>query len=845
MSENFNYRLNPEEAGVALDTVGNPTSKGWQVVSPDCWHFMINQMADKVQTVEGYSDPDFCMDCTKAMIVVDVYNENPWGSPGELHAEVLKRYLETQNIVIRDRELIVGNWGNDEHGLVFDPRSDLWFAFQEFVEYGKAFYWEKGEKIQVKKDDKLYKDVEEFCNRWNLVFVSKPYMTDQEYRMYVEGGQRYWEQAGTTGLRANPDHEWYMNQGLRKLQNMMKNTVERLEKECAEATGAHFVDLKERIDDCRSSVKATEAVINWIKRHGKVAKDLAKNETDPKERERLETIAAGCEWVSENPPRNFREMMQLHWLSFEAHYLIEHASHTVTFRPDQTWWSWYERDVIKDKTLSRDEAADIISFYFMKYHEIGLLTSLKEFRASGMGTRDYSVLTLGGQKSDGSDATNDLTMLILDVIDGYRFHFPDVKIRWHNKFDKNNLKRVVEVMRTGMGSPSLKNDNIAIPEMMNHYGSMNLEEARSWAVVGCNTPGITINSRGAHRRSARCINSLKSVEFTLHNGRDGDPEWGWVKSVETGDPVLFKTWEEFYQAWLKQWHWLIREGLNLRNISDRYFNKIIRRPFLSNLYKKCIEEGIDIMNADVPWLSFYDAPGWVDTMDSLAAVKYWIYDKKKYTMAQLVEALKADWEGFDDMRRDFKDAPKFGNNDDFVDEIFARATSDVSDIGSRCLDLRNEPGGYPSGINITWMYALAPHCCAAPNGRKYGEALSDGGINPHAEFDRSGAWDRVASALKVDQSKFKAWIYNQKFDYSSVGGEAGLEKLFEYTLAGLEGGMDQMQYNMVSRDVLKDAQINPQKYPHLAVRISGYSAHFTSLPEFVQNAVIERVDHEL
>ena len=143
-----------------------------------------------------------------------------------------------------------------------------------------------------------------------------------------------------------------------------------------------------------------------------------------------------------------------------------------------------------------------------------------------------------------------------------------------------------------MGSPSLKNDNIAIPEMMNHYGSMNLEEARSWAVVGCNTPGITINSRGAHRRSARCINSLKSVEFALYNGRDGDPEWGWVKSVETGDPVLFKTWEEFYQAWLKQWHWLIREGLNLRNISDRYFNKIIRRPFLSNLYKKCIEEGI-------------------------------------------------------------------------------------------------------------------------------------------------------------------------------------------------------------------------------------------------------------
>ncbi len=841
----FNYQLDPAEAGVKLGETGEPSPQGWSVVSPDVWHFRAHQMADKIQTIEGYSDKEFCMDCTKAKIIVEVYEENPWGSPSELHAEVMKRYLESQCIVIRERELFVGNWGNDEHGIVFDPRSDLWFAFEEFTDNGKAQVWIDGKKVPVKVGDELYNKVKEFCNQWNLVFASKPYMTDAEYRMYVEGGMRYWEQVGTTGLRANPDHEWYMKKGLRKVQSMMQETVERLEKECAEATGSNFVDLKERIGDCKSSVKATGCVIDWIKRHGKVAFEMAQKETNSKEKARLERIASNCDWVAENPPRDFWEMMQLHWLSFEAHYLIEHASHTITFRPDQTWWTWYEKSVVKEKTIDRQLAADIIAFYYIKYHEIGLLTELKAFREAGMGTRDYTVITVGGQNADGSDATNELTMLMLDVIDGYRFHFPDVKVRWHNKFDKKNLRRVVEIMRTGMGSPSLKNDNVALAEMFNHYDSISVEEARSWAVVGCNTPGITIHSRGAHRRSARSVNSMKSIEFTLFNGRDPDPKWDFVKSTETGDPSTFKTWEEFYAAWEKQWHWLIRVGMNLRNISDRYFNKILRRPFLSNLYQKCIEEGTDIMVADVPWLSFYNAPGWVDTIDSLIGVKYWIYDEKKYTMEQLVTALKANWEGYEDMHQDFRDAPKFGNNEDYADNIFNQATKSASDIGRKCLDLRNEPGGYPQGVVITWMYALAPHCWSAPNGRKLGDTLCDGGINPHAEFDKGGPWDRLASALKIDQSNFKAWIYNQKFNFNTVKGEAGLDKLYDFTLAGLEGGMDQLQYNMVSRDILIDAKKHPEEYPYLGVRISGFSANFTALPEFVQDAVIDRVDHEL
>jgi len=841
---NTEFAVDPKKAGIEFEKQGNPSKRGWKVVSPDTWFFRNNQTADKALTIRGYTDTNAYLDCTKSKIVCDVYRENPSATIGDLHAEVFKRYLDTQNIFIRPRELLIGNWGNDPHGMPFDPRGDVWYTFEEFARNKMAYIWKDGEKQLISQE--LFNEITEFCNRWNIVFAMKPYMSTMHYKMFIEGAWRYWEIPGGSGFRATPDHKWYMKLGYRKIIHEMENTIERLKREMNASTGQLFVGLSHRINDCRASIITAEAAISWIKRHGDYSKKLAENESDPKERERLDTLSNICEWVAENPPRTFHEMMQFHWFSFLGYYLIEHACHSTPIRPDWMWWDWYEKDVLIDKTLSREKAADLVAFYFLKYHEFGLPASLEHARTVGMGARDFSVLTIGGQKADGSDATNDLTMLILDVIDGYRLHFPDVKVRWHPKFDKNNLKRVVEVMRTGMGSPSLRNDTTAIAGMLQHYPDLvSLEEARSWAIVGCNTPGITINSKGAQRRAARTVNVLKTMEFTLFNGKDPEPGYEFVQMVESGDPLTFNNYEEFYQAWLAQWEYFVRTGINLRSVVDEYYQKIIRRPFLSLLYERSVKEGMDIMQTDAPWLSFNNCPGWVDLIDSLAAVKYWIYDKKKYTMKQLVEAIKNEWNGCDDMRNDFKEAPKFGNNDDYVDDIFARATVDTTDVGKKMLDLQGEPAGLMNALVVTLMYHLVTFSGAMPNGRKRGEPLCDGGINPHAEFDKGGPWDRMASAMKIDQTQFKAWIYNQKFDYNSVKGEAGLNKMFDYTLAGLEGGMDQLQYNLISKDILLDAKSNPDNYPFLAVRISGYSAYFTDLPEFVQDAVISRIDHEL
>jgi len=844
------YQLDPASVGVTLGTPGMPTREGWNWVTPEMWKFRW-AVADKIMVLEPdwYKDKDWYIDATKAFTLAEVFESDPNMHPAEMAAEALERYLKIQKITIRPYDMLIGLHSSDQHGIIYDPVVEPWFECtraRDLAGKEKLCVWEGGKKVTM--DDEKYRRLEKLAEAYNPIFKVKDDFTPEEFQMYYnpQSPGRYFEPNGNTGLRSNPDHDWYLNLGLRKLIELRKQRLEWFEQELKSAEGGKAGELKEKIANSRASIKSMEAVVNWIKRHAAEARQAIPQMPDARAKEILEQVASNCEWVAENAPRTFWEAMQFYWLCFMVNYCIENPSHTLTFLPDRVFWKWYEQDVVKDKTLSRLQAAEIIACYAAKFHEIGgLMARFGGLERAGQGTRDYSVITIGGQLGDGSDAVNDLTMLILDVWDGYRFHFPDIKFRWCTKTKKGHLRRLVEVMRSGMGTPSIRNDEVALASMLDHYRDLTLEEARSWGVVGCNTPGPTINSTGACRRDAFYPQVTKAVEFVLYNGRDPEAGYEWFKSVETGDPARFNDFESFYQAWRKQWEWIVSTEVRLRNkVYDRQ-KETLRRPFVSALYKGCLETGEDIMHLDMPRLSFQSIVGWVDTVDSLAAVKYLVFDQQKYTMAQLCDAIKADWAGYDEMRKDFKNAPKFGNDNDFADDIMIKATKDVYDIARTIKDERGDYGVYPNALPISWIFMAAPAIGALPNGRKRGEALCDGGINPQAEFDLSGPWGRMNSAMKVDQTKFKAYIYNQKFDYPSVEGEAGLSKLVDFVLAGMNGGMSQMQFNFVSREMLQDAKKQPEKYPYLSVRVSGYTAFFVGLPEFMQDAVMERVDHNL
>lgn len=845
------YLLNPSEAGVSLNTPGMPTEEGWKTVTPKMWKFRWS-VADKPQTANTdtpayFGDKDWYLDVTRATMIADLYDKNPNIHPADLQADSLVNYLDTQKIAIRPYDHLLGFCSSDQHGIQFDALAHSWNVFLRAEEAAKEkiCVWQGDKKAGLDAEGR--KRIEKLAGAYNSMLKVKPLFTEDEYHLYYcpEAPGRYFESVGGASMRANADHEWYLPLGLKKVAELKRESMVRFEQELKGASGEKAAELKEKIINCKASIRTVEAVSRWIKRHAAEARKMIPQMPDAESKAVLEQAAANCEWVAENAPRTFWEAMQLYWSCFMVMYCIEVAGTNITLLPDRLFWKWYEKDVLQDKTLSRLKAGEILACYASKFHEVGNAVRFSSIGAAIQGGRDASAITIGGQNSDGSDATTDLTMLFLDVWDGYRFHHPDVKFRWCSKTKRHHFKRLVEVMRSGMGSPSIRNDEIVIPAMLAQYpNEVTLEEARNWGIVGCITPGPTTNSKGACRRDAQYPQILKAVEFAMFNGRDPQAGFEWVHSVDTGDATQFKNFEEFYQAWLKQWEWVVKSEVKFRNRVFKVLGQTLRRPFVSALYKGCLETGLDVMCYPMPRFSFQSLVGLVDTIDSLAAVKDLVYEKKKYTMAQLQQAIKADWVGHDEMRSDFQNAPKFGNDSDSADEIMVRVNKDISAIGRTNLDVDGH-STFPSALPISMVWHAAPHVGALPNGRKRGEALCDGGLNPQAEYDQSGSWARMQSAMKVDQMKLKAYIYNHKFDYPSVAGEAGLEKMVDFALAGLRGGMQLMQFNMVSREQLAEAQKHPEKYPYLSVRVSGYTAFFVGLPKFMQDTIMSRVDHSL
>jgi len=855
------HLLDPESVGINLDKPGMPTSKGWQYVTPEMWKFRwaasdkaaIDDYGKYDDPEKGfYADKHWYMDATRSYIMSRIWEANPDIHISDLCTKFLEEYLDTQELTIRPYEMILGHHSSDTHGIPYCIMSLPWALLVIGEQLtGRAYVWKDGQKQKINPGDEEWNVLEKFAISQNPGETVKEKWSETVWNMYYYPyyPARYFEPAGGGGMRANPDYDWCLRIGLRGLVDLKRQKREEYEEELKGASGEQAEELKEKIRNCESSIRATEAVMKWIKRYAREAKKKIPEMPDEKSREILKQVANNCEWVSENAPRTLWEAVQLYWFCLTITYgQIEiGGSGGITFRPDQTFFEWYDRDVLKERSFSRLQAVELFACLAAKMQEqSGVLGSRLAIGRSVLGLRDAAVWTLAGQTGSGKDASNDLTNLILDTYDGYRFHFPDSKYRWCTKTSEKNFRRMVEVMRTGLGHPSIRNDEVVIPSMLDMYGDeTSLEEARSWAVVGCNTPGPSINSKGTSRREAWVLNLTKSMEFTLFNGHDPQEGFEWVKAEETGDPTKFKDFEEFYQAWLKQWEWIVQTEIKCRNDVFKAWDISSRRPFLSILYKVCMDTGNDIVtDTTMPRYSFQTSAGFVDCVDSLAGVKYWIYDKKKYTMAQLLKAIKANWQGDEEMRKDFRNAPKFGNDDDYVDLIAKRATDDIYEIGWRVRDNRDKPV-FMNSLPLTLIYHHGETIGALPNGRDAFTPLCDGGLNPHADFDRSGPWARMKSALKIDQEKFKAWIYNMKIDYPSVEGEAGLQKLIDYLKAGLMGGQSQLQINFLSKEVYEDAQKHPDNYPYLAVRVSGYNAYYTDLPKFVQDAIISRVDHNL
>jgi pyruvate formate-lyase/glycerol dehydratase family glycyl radical enzyme len=595
-------------------------------------------------------------------------------------------------------------------------------------------------------------------------------------------------------------------------------------------------DAFHKKEELAAMTVAADALILYAERHGEKARALAARESDPSRKRELERIAAICFRVPRHAPRDFWEALQSYW--FVHLGVITELNTWDSFNPgrlDMHLQPFYEKD-LKEGTLTRESARELLQAFWIKFNnqpappKVGVTAE-----ESGTYT-DFCLINLGGVKSDGRDAVNDLSFLILDVIEEMRLLQPSSMVQISKKTPDNFLHRALQIVKTGFGQPSIFNTDAIIQEMVRQ--GKTLEDARLGGASGCVEAGIfgkeNYNLTGY-------FNLPKVLEITLNNGLD--PRTGRRIGPATGDPRAFAGEEDLLAAFRRQVRHFIDLKIEGNNVIERIYAEYMPTPFLSLLIDDCIARGRDYHDGGARYnTSYIQGVGIGTATDALTAIRYNVFDRKSLTMAEVLDALKSDFAEKETLRqRLLNKTPKFGNDDDYADE----AMTSLFEIYYDAVNGRPNTKGGAYRINLlptTVHVYFGKVTGATPDGRKAGEPLSEG-ISPVQGSDRHGPTAVIKSVSKMDHLRTGGTLLNQKFTPQLVSTEEGLRKLAHLVRTYFKLDGHHIQFNVVTAATLRDAQKHPEKYRDLIVRVAGYSDYFVDLGPELQAEIIRRTEH--
>ena len=580
---------------------------------------------------------------------------------------------------------------------------------------------------------------------------------------------------------------------------------------------------------------AAGAVIRFAERHADLAEHMAAREPHPERKAELEKIAAVCRRVPAHAPRDFWEALQAYWFTHLG--VITELNTWDSFCPghlDQHLYPFYERG-LEEGTLTREQARELLQCFWVKFNNQPAPPKVGVTAAESGTYTDFCNINTGGLKRDGSSAVNDLTYLILDVIDEMRLLQPSSNLQLSKKNPDRFLKRGLEIVRQGWGQPSIFNADMVVEELLRQGKS--IEDARAGGTSGC-------VETGAFGREAYILtgyfNVPKVLEITLYNGLD--PRTGKKIGIETGDPASFETYDELFHAFRRQLRHFIDIKIRGNNVIERLYARHMPAPYLSLLVEDCIAKGRDYNAGGPRYNSTYImsvAPG--TATDCLAAIKYHVFDRRKLSMAEVLEALRSNFEGHEEVRLQlWNKSPKYGNDDDYADSIL-RQVFDVffDEINGRS----NTKGGTyrVNYLSTTCHVYFGSVTGATPDGRRAWEPLSDG-ISPVQGADRRGPTAAMQSAAKMDHARTGGTLLNQKFTPQLLEGEAGIDRLAHLVRSYFKLDGHHIQFNVVTAETLREAQADPEKHRDLIVRVAGYSDYFCDLTTALQNEIIARTE---
>ena len=594
----------------------------------------------------------------------------------------------------------------------------------------------------------------------------------------------------------------------------------------------------EKRDELNAMSIMCDAIMILGERYAKLAREMAAEETDEQRKAELLQIAANCDVVPAHKPETFWQALQMYW--------FVHLGVTTELNPwdayspgrlDQHLIPFYRKEV-KDGTLDEYHAKELLECLWVKFNnqpappKVGV--TLKESSTY----TDFANINTGGITPDGQDGVNEVSYMILDVMEEMKLLQPSSNVQISKKTPRRFLKRACEVSRRGWGQPAFYNTEAIIQEMLN--AGKTIEDARRGGTSGCVETGCF--GREAYILQGY-FNLPKILEITLHNGYD--PVAKKQLGLKLGNAEDFKTYDELFDAYKKQITHFANIKVQGSNVITRIYAKYMPAPFLSIITDDCISKGMDYNAGGARYNTNYLQGVGIGTItDSLSAIKYNVYDNKNFTMAELMKAMEENFEGSPENIRIYnlvsKKTPKYGNDDDYADEIM----SDVFQY------YKSQINGRPNFKNGYWRINMLPTTChvyfgevmqASPNGRKAHKPLSEG-ISPEKAADTHGPTAVIRSASKMDHLSTGGTLLNQKFTPKVVAGEEGLDNMANLVRSYFDLDGHHIQFNVIDRQTLIDAQNNPEEYKDLIVRVAGYSDHFRNLSKELQDEIIWRTE---
>ncbi|MBU5676441.1 glycyl radical protein [Alkaliphilus sp. MSJ-5] len=594
-------------------------------------------------------------------------------------------------------------------------------------------------------------------------------------------------------------------------------------------------DNIDKINFYKSVVESCNGIITLAERHSEKAREMALLENDAKRKEELLKISEICNNIPKNPPSTFYEAIQTVWFVQLGSILSENSLALNLGRFDQYMYPFYEKD-LRDGRITEEEAQELIEALWLKLSEWVWAIS-KNTAQYFAGYNSFQNLTVGGRRRDGSDATNDISYMCLAASKNVKTHQPGLSVRIHPDCPQEFLIAVCDLIREGTGFPAVHNDRVGSQMLL--AAGLSPEDARDWSNCGCVVPHFR---KVGEWTSAVNINFAGALEYALNNG----------KSRITGEQMgleiekkNFNSIEDVKAAFYKQLSNLIKHAVVSTVVAQQIHTEMVPRPFLSTLVDGCMEKGIDLSRGGAlynvgPVLT---GIGVADVANSLAAIKALVFDEKKISIDELNKALDRNWEGYEDLRKQALECPKYGNDIDKVDYLAV----EISDFYNREIKKYKDYFGSPFNsafMGISNYIPTGSVIGATPDGRYAKSPLTEG-VSPHAGTDLTSPTAAMRSAAKINHDIHTGGtLLNVKLSPELLKTDKSLVNLASLIRAYFELGAFHVQFNVISTETLRKAQENPEEYKDLLVRVAGYSTQFVNLSREVQDAIIERTTYE-